>query len=90
MGPRAEACPDPWNVVVAGGGFAALEVVLALRALTGGATRISLVAPDPAFAYREARPEAQSIEVVHSGAELVAAGFVLTAKRLATRGGRVS
>ena len=36
------------------GGFAALEVVLALRARTGGATRISLVAPDPPFAYRPA------------------------------------
>jgi sulfide:quinone oxidoreductase len=38
--------------VVAGGGFAALEVVLGLRALAGGAARISLVSPDPVFAYR--------------------------------------
>jgi sulfide:quinone oxidoreductase len=40
--------------VVAGGGFAALEVVLGLRALAGDAVRISLVSPDPVFAYRPA------------------------------------
>jgi sulfide:quinone oxidoreductase len=40
--------------VVAGGGFAALEVVLGLRALAGNAARISLVSPDPVFAYRPA------------------------------------
>jgi len=42
------------DVVVAGGGFAALEVVLALRAIAGGAAQISLVSPDPVFAYRPA------------------------------------
>jgi sulfide:quinone oxidoreductase len=42
------------HVVVAGGGFAALETVLALRALAGGAVRISLVSPDRVFAYRPA------------------------------------
>ncbi len=42
------------HVVVAGGGFAALEVVLGLRALVGSAARISLVSPDPVFAYRPA------------------------------------
>ena len=42
------------HVVVAGGGFAALEVVLGLRALAGGAARISLVSPDAVFAYRPA------------------------------------
>lgn len=40
--------------MVAGGGFAALEVVLALRALAGGAVRVSLVSPDPVLAYRPA------------------------------------
>lgn len=44
----------PEHVVVAGGGFAALEVVLGLRALAGGAVRISLVSPHPVFAYRPA------------------------------------
>jgi sulfide:quinone oxidoreductase len=42
------------DVVVAGGGFAAVELVLALRALAGGAARISLVSPNPVFAYRPA------------------------------------
>jgi sulfide:quinone oxidoreductase len=42
------------DVVVAGGGFAALEAVLALRAIAGRAARISLVSPNPAFAYRPA------------------------------------
>jgi sulfide:quinone oxidoreductase len=40
--------------VVAGGGFAALEAVLGLRALAGSAAQISLVSPDPVFAYRPA------------------------------------
>ena len=40
--------------MVAGGGFAALEVVLALRAIAGGAARVSLVSPDPVLAYRPA------------------------------------
>jgi sulfide:quinone oxidoreductase len=40
--------------VVAGGGFAALEVVLALRAIAGNAVRVSLVSPDPVLAYRPA------------------------------------
>ncbi|MGO9906015.1 MAG: FAD-dependent oxidoreductase [Solirubrobacteraceae bacterium] len=40
--------------MVAGGGFAALEVVLGLRALAGGAARISLVSPHTVFAYRPA------------------------------------
>ena len=48
------SCQGPTHVVVAGGGFAALEVVLGLRALAGGAARISLVSPDPVFAYRPA------------------------------------
>ena len=42
------------HVVIAGGGFAALEVVLALRAIAGGAARVSLVSPDPVLAYRPA------------------------------------
>jgi len=42
------------HVVVAGGGFAALEVVLGLRALAGAAARISLVSPDRVFVYRPA------------------------------------
>jgi NADH dehydrogenase FAD-containing subunit len=41
-------------VVVAGGGFAALETVLGVRALAGSAARVSLVSPEPVFAYRPA------------------------------------
>lgn len=44
----------PAHVVVAGGGFAALEAVLALRALAGDGVRVTLVSPDPALAYRPA------------------------------------
>jgi sulfide:quinone oxidoreductase len=43
-----------YHVVVVGGGFAALEAVLGLRALAGSAARISLVSPDPVLAYRPA------------------------------------
>jgi sulfide:quinone oxidoreductase len=40
--------------VIAGGGFAAIETLLALRALAGNRVRASLVSPDPAFVYRPA------------------------------------
>jgi sulfide:quinone oxidoreductase len=40
------------DVVVAGGGVAALEFVLALRALTAGRFEITLVAPEPDFVLR--------------------------------------
>jgi sulfide:quinone oxidoreductase len=40
------------EVVVAGGGVAALEFVLALRALTGDRVRVTLVAPGPDFVLR--------------------------------------
>ncbi len=42
------------EVVIAGGGFAALEAVLALRALVGEGVRITLIAPGSEFAYRPA------------------------------------
>jgi sulfide:quinone oxidoreductase len=42
------------HVVVAGSGFAGLELVLALRALAGNEMRISLISPNPVFAYRPA------------------------------------
>jgi sulfide:quinone oxidoreductase len=44
--------PSPLNVVVAGGGVAGLEALLALHALAGDRVRLTLVAPDPEFAYR--------------------------------------
>ena len=40
------------RVVIAGGGVAALEALLALRALAGDRTQITVVAPQPVFVYR--------------------------------------
>ena len=45
---------EPRNVVVAGGGVAALETCLALRALAGEGVQLTLVAPDRPFSYRPA------------------------------------
>jgi sulfide:quinone oxidoreductase len=42
------------RVVVAGGGIAALEFVLALRSLAGDAVELAVVAPDPDFVLRPA------------------------------------
>jgi sulfide:quinone oxidoreductase len=42
------------EVVIAGGGFAALEAALALRSLASERVRLTLIAPDPVFAYRPA------------------------------------
>ena len=45
----------PLNVLIAGGGTAALEAALALRALAGDRVAITLLAPDPDFVYRPLR-----------------------------------
>ena len=45
---------DRARVVIAGGGFAALEAALALRALAGDRVALTLLAPDPVFHYRPA------------------------------------
>lgn len=42
----------PFRVLIAGGGIAALEAVLALRDLVGDRAEIALVAPEEAFALR--------------------------------------
>lgn len=44
----------PAHVVIAGGGFAALEASAALTALAGGRVRLTVIAPDPTFAYHPA------------------------------------
>jgi sulfide:quinone oxidoreductase len=44
------AKPPPPRIVVAGGGVAALEAILALRALAGRRPAITLLTPDPEFA----------------------------------------
>ena len=43
---------SPTRVLIAGGGVAALEAMLALRALAGERVHTSLLAPDPLFRYR--------------------------------------
>jgi len=42
------------RILICGGGFAAVEAALALRALAGGRVALSLLAPDPTFHYRPA------------------------------------
>lgn len=43
---------DPFSVVIAGGGVAAIEGLLRLRRLAGDAVRITLLAPNEEFAFR--------------------------------------
>jgi sulfide:quinone oxidoreductase len=46
---------QPFDVLIAGGGVAALEGALALRDLAGDRVRTTLLAPDSTFVYRPAR-----------------------------------
>jgi sulfide:quinone oxidoreductase len=43
---------NPTHVVIAGGGVAALETLMALRDLAGDRVAITLIAPEPRFTYR--------------------------------------
>jgi sulfide:quinone oxidoreductase len=43
---------SPAEVLIVGGGVAALETLMALRDLAGDRVRVTLVAPDPDFVYR--------------------------------------
>ena len=52
MDSAGERSLEPFNVVIAGGGVAALETAFALRALAGESARMTLVAPDSEFVYR--------------------------------------
>ena len=47
---------DPARVLIAGGGFAALEAALALRAIAGSRVQLTLLSASTAFAYRPAAP----------------------------------
>jgi sulfide:quinone oxidoreductase len=47
-----EQHPEPHHVLIAGGGVAALEAMMALRALAGDRVRITLLAPEREFHYR--------------------------------------
>ena len=44
----------PAQILIAGGGFAAVEAALALRALAGQRVALAVLAPDPVFHYRPA------------------------------------
>ena len=78
--------PSPQRVLVIGGGFAALELVLALRDLAGGAVEAELIADDPQFRYRPAA----TAEVFAPGEPLAYDLDELTARCGATfRRGRV-
>ena len=48
------ATPGPTRILIVGGGFAAVEAALALRALAGDRARLAVLAPDPVFHYRPA------------------------------------
>jgi sulfide:quinone oxidoreductase len=48
----ARSRPDPSRVVIAGGGVAALEALLALSETAQGRVQITLVAPEPHLTYR--------------------------------------
>ena len=47
-----EATPSPFQVVIAGGGVAALEAALALHELGGERISTTLIAPEADFVYR--------------------------------------
>ena len=49
---HAERSPQPLRVVIAGGGVAALEVLLALRTLAGDRVDLTLLTADREFVYR--------------------------------------
>lgn len=46
---------QPFRVLIAGGGVAALEAALGVRELAGDRVRMTLLAPEPEFAYRALR-----------------------------------
>jgi sulfide:quinone oxidoreductase len=77
---------DPVRVLIAGGGVAALEAALALRALAEERASVELLAPEPRFLYRPlavAEPfelgEVQSFELSQLAAE---AGATFSSGRL--------
>lgn len=53
-GPSRSASPTgrPFRVVIAGGGVAAIEAALALRAIAGGRVELTIAAATPTFVYR--------------------------------------
>ncbi|MGP0102276.1 MAG: NAD(P)/FAD-dependent oxidoreductase [Solirubrobacteraceae bacterium] len=51
---RITSSPDSPHVLIGGGGFAAVEAMLALRALAGAHVRVTLVSASPLLAYKPA------------------------------------
>ena len=51
---RVFGSDTPLHVVIAGGGFAGIETLLALRALAGDRVRVTVASPEVEFAYRPA------------------------------------
>ena len=49
---RLQAVHHRPKIIIAGGGVAGLEALLALRALLGGTVEIELLAAEPEFCYR--------------------------------------
>ena len=45
---------EPAHVVIAGGGFAAVEAGLALRAVAGDRVQLTMISPEPTLRYRPA------------------------------------
>ncbi len=52
MDPQDPSSSQPFNVVIAGGGVAALETAFALRDIAGESVRLTIVAPNTDFVYR--------------------------------------
>jgi sulfide:quinone oxidoreductase len=50
----SDAMSSPTRVLIAGGGIAAVEAALALRALAGDRVGLTLISPDPVLQYRPA------------------------------------
>ena len=76
---------DPFSVLIAGGGVAAIEAALALRELSEGEIRVQLLAPEPSFWYRPAavaepfeRGKVLQFDLGHV-ADAAGAGFTLGA-----------
>src|ERR1035441_6227341 len=51
---RATPSPDPAHVLIAGGGFGAVEAMLALHALAPERVRVTLISASPVLAYKPA------------------------------------
>jgi hypothetical protein len=58
---------DPHRVVIAGGGVAGLEALLALRALAADRVQLTLVSPAADFFYRPLAVDGTSFPVKHGG-----------------------